>query len=191
MSDPAESERDGEFEVDHGTTGATVAPPVDARRIAAVFANPDLRTTYAEIVLGLSPDVVGVRLGPARRRRVLAALLDSGVIEDDGERLQATDRVFRELLDQHPRPAVATGIDRFVRDGRIVQYPSNAGQRLELLEWVAARILDEDEVIGERELNERLSTITDDFALLRRYLVDYDLLERTRSGSDYARATAD
>jgi hypothetical protein len=189
MSDSAE------FSLDTGSEalpdGEDRATPVDARRIAAVFANPDMRTTYAEIVLGLSPDVVGVRLGPARRRRVLSALLDSGVIEDDGEHLQATDRVFRELLDQHPKRAALDGIDRFVRDGRITQYPSNAVLRLELLEWVAARVLDADEVIGERELNERLSTITDNFALLRRYLVDYDLLERTRSGSDYTRATAD
>ena len=39
----------------------------------------------------------------------------------------------------------------------------------------------------ERQVNERLLNYADDVVLLRRYLVDFGLLERTASGSSYRR----
>lgn len=45
----------------------------------------------------------------------------------------------------------------------------------------------DSEVVDERELSERLLRFGDDPALLRRYLVDFGLVERPRSGSEYAR----
>jgi hypothetical protein len=41
--------------------------------------------------------------------------------------------------------------------------------------------------MSEQETNERLAAFTDDVAALRRFLVDGGLLERTPSGSEYAR----
>ncbi|WP_254359271.1 DUF2087 domain-containing protein [Microbacterium hominis] len=41
-------------------------------------------------------------------------------------------------------------------------------------------------MLTERELDERLASVTDDVALIRRHLVDHRELERTRSGSEHA-----
>ncbi|HEX5859439.1 MAG TPA: GNAT family N-acetyltransferase [Microbacterium sp.] len=82
-----------------------------------------------------------------------------------------------------------TGPERFVtEDGRIDRWPVQAEDRLELLKWVADRALVPGQVLSEREINARLSAFTGDVALLRRLLVDHGVLERTRSGSEYALA---
>ena len=82
-----------------------------------------------------------------------------------------------------------TGPERFVdEDGRIDRWPVQSEDRIELLRWVADRALLPGEVLSERQINERLSAFTGDVALLRRHLVDHGLLERTRSGSEYALA---
>jgi hypothetical protein len=163
----------------------------DARRVAAVLANDDMRTLYAEIVLGCESS-----LGAATRKKALAALLASGLVDSiggaddaDGQRVVASARVFRELLAQHPAPLIATGVDRFLHDGRIDRYPSSAHDRHELLEWVVARAIEPGEVLVESEVNGRLSRFSDDIAALRRYLMDAALLERTASGSTYVRVS--
>jgi hypothetical protein len=51
---------------------------------------------------------------------------------------------------------------------------------------IAQRVLSEGEVLTEKELNGRLRAFTEDVPLLRRHLVDAELVERTRSGSEYA-----
>ena len=43
------------------------------------------------------------------------------------------------------------------------------------------------EVLTEKQLGEALSRFTTDVAALRRHLVDASLLERTPTGSEYAR----
>lgn len=40
---------------------------------------------------------------------------------------------------------------------------------------------------AEKEINEILKGIYEDFALIRRYLIDYHLLERTKDGREYWR----
>jgi hypothetical protein len=56
---------------------------------------------------------------------------------------------------------------------------------------VVAALLDPDGVLTEKEVNERLASFADDVAVLRRHLVDVKFLERTRSGSEYARTSED
>jgi hypothetical protein len=159
--------------------------PIDVRQLAALLANPDIRATYAEVVLGM---LDGDHATP-RRHRMLSALLKAGLVESSPEGgVVATSAPFRSLLDQYPKREKQTGIDRFLRDGRIDRYPSNPDDRRELLEWVAHRCVAGDEVVTERELNGRLEEYSEDFAVLRRYLVDFGLLWRTRSGSSYSRA---
>ena len=165
----------------------------DARRIAAVLANDDMRTLYATIVLGQDST-----LPAATAKKALAALLRSGLVQQvveegddshpgDGHRVVASPQVFRELLAQHPPRVIATGVEKYLRDGKIDRYPAAAHERHELLVWVVERAIGVDEVLSERDVNERLEPFTDDVAALRRYLVDAALLERTPSGSTYAR----
>jgi hypothetical protein len=180
----------------------TPANAPDPRRIAAVLANDDMRILYASIVLG-QPST----LSAATTKKALAALIASGLVhygqvDVDGAggratvgdagtsgapRVVASAQVFRDLLAQHPPKIIATGVHRFLRDGRIDRYPSAAHERIELLRWVVGQALTTDEVLTERDVNERLARFADDVAALRRYLVDAELLERTASGSSYAR----
>ncbi|MDQ0664082.1 hypothetical protein QFZ35_002580 [Arthrobacter ulcerisalmonis] len=101
--------------------------------------------------------------------------------------LVAADSIFRDLLAQQPRRRPQTGLDRFMRLGRIERYPANAAERRELLAGIAREVFAPEEKLTERQVNERLLAYTDDVVLLRRYLVDFGLLQRTPSGSSYSR----
>jgi hypothetical protein len=158
-----------------------MADPLDPRRLAAMLANPLIRETYARVVLG-------ERVIPSnsRERRALAALIDSGLVVEAGEGLAAPSTPFESLLGALPTPERPTGVERFLRDGRIDRYPAGPADREELLRWVVERAVRPDEVLAEKELGERLGEFADDVAVLRRYLVDFGLLIRTRSGSTYS-----
>ncbi|HEV7950201.1 MAG TPA: DUF2087 domain-containing protein [Glaciihabitans sp.] len=164
------------------------ATPVDPRRIAAILANSDMRVAYAEVIMR-GADATALNPTTRKQARVRAALLDSGLIEEVDGVLGATDTVFRNILAQQPAKEVATGVDRFMRDGKIDRYPASSAERRELLEWIVQQAIAEGEVLSEQEINDRLAAFTEDFAVLRRYLVDFELLERTASGSSYARAS--
>ncbi|OFI37767.1 hypothetical protein BIU82_07840 [Arthrobacter sp. SW1] len=80
----------------------------------------------------------------------------------------------------------SSGVERFLRkDGRIDRYPRKQDARRLLLEWVAGKVLKHGERLDERSFNERLSEYSDDYVMLRRYLVDAQLVERTPDGSAY------
>jgi hypothetical protein len=170
-------------------TGGTRLSGPHWRRVVAALANNDARTAYAQIVLGAKlPDVVA-DLSDRRRDRAIAALLESGLVEPTAaaNELKASDAVFRELLAQQPRRQAQTGLTRFMRLGRIERYPANMAERRELLAWIAGEVVGPDEQLTEKQVNERLLSYTDDVVLLRRYLIDFGLLERTPSGSSYSR----
>jgi hypothetical protein len=155
------------------------------RRVVAALANPDVRLTWARLVAGMSETDATAGLSPARRRRVLESLRGAGLID---EASVPRSSVFAELLAAAPVAPQPTGPERFLRGGRIAQYPASQTERGELLALVAERAFRSGEVLDEREVNERLASFHDDVAVLRRYLVDFGLLVRTRSGSSYALA---
>ncbi|WP_454698745.1 DUF2087 domain-containing protein [Arthrobacter humicola] len=169
-------------------TGGTGYGGPHWRRVMAALANNDARTAYARIVLGAKlPDAVA-ELKDHRRNRAVAALLDSGLVDRNaaGE-LVASESVFRDLLTQQPRRQPQEGVARFMRLGRIERYPANKAQRRDLLAWIVSDAIKAGEDLTEKQVNERLLSYTDDVVLLRRYMVDFGLLERTRSGSSYSR----
>ena len=157
------------------------------RRVLATLGNTDARIAYAQIVLGaahadLLPDVK-----PQRRQRALAALLESGLVGRQASGgLVAQDSIFRDLLAQQPRRQAQTGLDRFMRLGRIERYPANVAERRALLARIANEIIEPGEKLTERQINERLLSYTDDVVLLRRYMIDFGLLQRTATGSSYS-----
>jgi hypothetical protein len=151
------------------------------RRVVAALGNAESRRSYAEVVLGIEPD-------PSKRgERARTILAAAGLIRQDSDGAwRPNDDTLPALLATPSRP-VAEGIDRFLRDGRIDRFPSSTIERLNLLGWAAESTLAADESLSERELNARLGQITDDVALLRRYLVDHGVLSRTPDGSSYRR----
>jgi len=160
----------------------------DWRQVMAALAGADTRRVYARIVLGTPADDVGAGLAPARRDRAVAALLAAGLVErrDDGA-LAASETVFHEVLARQTMGRATGGVGRFLHRGRIERYPANPAERRELLAWIVGHVVRPGEELTEKQVNERLIQYTDDVPLLRRYLVDFGLLHRTRSGSAYFR----
>jgi hypothetical protein len=170
-----------------GAAGERRAPTIEGmsnqwRRVVAALANPDARRVYAELVAAES-----AAPGAAKRDRAIRTLATAGLVDLDASGTpHTTPTVFADLLAETAEPR-KEGVDGFVVDGRIAQYPARPTERLEVLRWAIGTALAPDEVLTEPEVNERLAALTDDFATLRRYLVDAGLLERTPSGTAYAR----
>lgn len=158
------------------------------RPIIAVLANPETRGVAAGLMLGSPLEREIAHLSPSRRRHVTDALVQSGII--DGESGAFIPEVFGRILTAAAVPR-RRGVERFLDGEQIRQYPASLDERGELLAWVAARAFADDEVLTEREVNERLSPYSEDVAVLRRYLVDYELVERRADGTEYARTVAE
>lgn len=145
----------------------------------ALLANDDTRRLFARVALG-------EQVSPATKRETLALerLVDAGVLTADGRAVDVAG--LRRAIESFspPRPE---GIARFVRDNRIVDYPASDSDRRLVLEFVGAQVLAPGERVGERELNERLHPWMEEHVLLRRYLIDYNVLIRSNDGAWYER----
>lgn len=72
----------------------------------------------------------------------------------------------------------------YLRDGKLESLPAKRSRRLELLNEVA-QAFEPGVRYSEREVNRRLAALHSDYAAMRRYLVDEELLDR--SGGEYWR----
>ncbi len=72
----------------------------------------------------------------------------------------------------------------FLGDGKVKSFPAKRSRRLELLNEIA-QAFEPGVRYPEREVNRRLAIIHSDYAALRRYLVDEELLDR--EGGEYWR----
>lgn len=160
--------------------------PADWRPAVAALANPYAREVFAQIVLGHQTQQLGQGFGAARLRKVIETLTEAGLVRERDGRFEVRPEAFTSLLTSTPRER-PSGPGRYLdREGMIDRYPQNRDELEALLRMVAARVLAEGEVLSEKELNGRLRTFTQDVPALRRHLVDAAILERTRSGSEYA-----
>jgi len=69
----------------------------------------------------------------------------------------------------------------FVRDGRIVTFPAKRSRRLVLLNHIA-QLFEVGVRYQEGEVNLKLRNLHEDYAALRRYLVDEGFLSRDHGG---------
>ena len=72
--------------------------------------------------------------------------------------------------------------------GRLVAIPRKQARREQVLGHLARTLFETGRTYSEREVNEALLTVHDDFPALRRFLVTAGLLDRTRDGGSYRRA---
>ncbi|RZS59539.1 hypothetical protein EV141_0768 [Microcella putealis] len=162
---------------------AISANPHAWRPIIAALAKPHSREAAARLMLGATLDDAVEPLPLAKCDRVAETLRAAGLVDPETGRFD--DRVVARILAVNA-VAPRRGVDRYLVGGRIAQYPANPDARRELLSEVARRAFRPDEVLNERAINERLAVFSDDVAVLRRYLVDQELLERRADGSEYA-----
>ncbi|WP_226673524.1 DUF2087 domain-containing protein [Rossellomorea aquimaris] len=75
-------------------------------------------------------------------------------------------------------------LKKFFSDGTLTKFPPKEKQRLVVLREISKQ-LKKDHVYDEKELNQVLKGIYEDYALIRRYLIEYGLLDRKSDGSQY------
>jgi hypothetical protein len=155
-------------------------PSSDAwRAVLAALVNPRLRRTLAEIIVESDPEV-----SAPERREARGILMQAGLLTPaqqlDEPKLRAMLRANRTEKE---------GVDRWLRaDGRIDHWPKSADDRLELLTWIAERLLGTEEVLAEKPFTQKLFAFTTDPNTLRRALVDAGLIVRNADGTDYRKA---
>lgn len=156
------------------------------RAVIAALVNPELRAALAELSYR--------ELTDNRRERAFARLADIGLVQRDGAGDWAFDEDFVRGILAETAPPRPVGVERFLdAGGRIDRYPVHEADRRALLTHVADRAFAVGEILTERTVNERLEPFAPggDVAVLRRHLVDHGLIERTRSGSEYARVPSE
>lgn len=154
--------------------------PGRQQQVLATLADDARRALYARVVAEGS--LVVAELPTKDRRRMDALERAELVIVRDGSASDAN--AFAALLQ---RTQASTGIDRFLRDGRIETWPAKPDDRVAMMRWAAERAVPCGERLSEREVTERLGQLWRDPATLRRDLVDAGLINRTGDGSAYWR----
>ncbi len=77
-------------------------------------------------------------------------------------------------------------INKWIKDGKIFTIPKKQTMEKELFEYIAMIEFDIKKNYTEKEVNKKLYKYYDDYVLLRRYMVDFGILDRTDNGSCYS-----
>ncbi|OIP47471.1 MAG: hypothetical protein AUK31_07070 [Fibrobacteres bacterium CG2_30_45_31] len=75
-------------------------------------------------------------------------------------------------------------IAKYVVHGRVIKFPLKEKAKVVLLEYFS-ELFDVRKIYTEKQVNEMLRAVVDDYAKVRRYLVDYGYLGRRPDGSAY------
>lgn len=76
-------------------------------------------------------------------------------------------------------------IDKYFRDGRLTVIPRKESVKQVIFSYLLNELYKENEMFSEKELNNFLRKYYDDFAILRRYMIDYKFLNRDNYGEHY------
>ena len=124
----------------------------DWRKVIALLANDRSREVFARVIVGDALPT-GVQF-----EKALAGLADAQLVTFVDGKYVADGSVFRGILERAAAGVPqATGIHRFVKEGRIHDYPSGAEDRQELLQWVAGDAFTVGDSMSEKEVNEVLA----------------------------------
>lgn len=169
----------------------TPVTPPDWKPILAALGNEAARNVFALASLGELDAEARAGLN-AREQKSVAGWLSLGILTEEPDGSVTVDgSAVRAPLTASAAGSqkVRAGVGKFLVSGRgprIEAMPAGAEERTELLTWVRDHALAADEVLSEEQLNQRLHVFHADVAMLRRYLVDASLLERTAAGTEYA-----
>ena len=75
--------------------------------------------------------------------------------------------------------------EKFFREGKLIAFPKKLKSRQDLFAYLQEELAKKGSIFTEKEVNAFLAEIYDDFAILRRYLVDYGYLSRDQYGLEY------
>jgi hypothetical protein len=81
------------------------------------------------------------------------------------------------MVEESPDAAERRVLAAFVKDGRITSFPAALGKQLVLLKWIAGSI-EPGREYREKEISALLGQYNEDYATLRRELVDWHFMAR-------------
>jgi hypothetical protein len=159
--------------------------------LCGLLAEPERLAAFAAVVLGASsPSEVAERSGLPARDVVsaLRRLEQGGLVSTVEGRLVASVTVFKDAIREYGVPPAAEEpldpdrekaavLRTFIRDGQLLQVPVARGKRRVVLEHIAA-CFEPGVKYPERAVDAILRGWYGDYASLRRYLIDEDLMTR-------------
>lgn len=165
--------------------------PGGSRALVGLLSEPARLRVVAAVALGAGTVAAVAEATGLDPREVAAALrrLESGglVGTEKGELRLHEERFKASARAEAPAPpadeelsadpATAAVLRAFVRDGRIADFPVQRGKLLLLLAHVAA-VFEPGVRYAERDVNAMMRAWHDDYARLRRFLVDAGFLDR-------------
>jgi len=171
---------------------------VNAAELAGLLAEPDRLRVVAALALGAATAAEAAErtgLDARATRTALVRLIAGGLVTDEAGRLALQTELVKEAARQAAPtrggvepPTGDAGADAVLRaflvDGRLVQVPASRAKRMKVLEYLAMAF-EPGVRYPEREVNAILRAWHADYAALRRYLVDEQLL--TRESGQYWR----
>jgi len=171
------------------------APLPDALALLALLADEGRRRVVAALVLGAATEAEVLHasgLDDAGLRRAVDRLVRGGLVGREGaalvlraeridEVVQAASRAARAQRvtpeDLGATPEQVPVLRNFVVDGRLTRIPAARGKRRVVLEFLSMQF-EPGRIYPERDVNAMLSAFFPDYAALRRFMVDEELLER-------------
>ena len=165
----------------------TIADETRLRILGLVAEQPQSGKELAD-ALGLTAPTISHHM-----RRLIAA----GIVTEERDAQRHVYSLNNQLLgslrseEAAPRPAVendrARVMRHFLKDGKLATIPAARKQRVIVLQFLLEQF-DPAREYPEREVNELLGSFNEDFATLRRELVDYGYLVREKGIYQVARS---
>ncbi|MEM7095700.1 MAG: DUF2087 domain-containing protein [Actinomycetota bacterium] len=163
---------------------------VSSRQLAGLLADDGRRRVVAALILegASTTSAVADRAG-LELRTVLDALDRMAAIVSQQDDLWALDTdVFQQAVRAEAEPPtpsefgdepaeIARVLDTAFQDGRLVAFPTKRAKRLIVLDHLAQRF-EIGQHYPESDVNDTLREVHDDVAMLRRWLVDEQFLDR-------------
>lgn len=163
----------------------------DVRVLLGLLAEPDRLRVVSALTLAGPATVVEVArtagLDPRVAQRALSRLETAGLAVETAGVWELRPELLREAVRAsapapEPRfdevPAAEAAVLRaFLRDGRLTTFPAQASKRAIVLDHVS-RVFDIGVRYPEKQVDAMLRAFHDDYAALRRYLVEGGFLSR-------------
>ncbi|HZN75301.1 MAG TPA: DUF2087 domain-containing protein [Micromonosporaceae bacterium] len=157
--------------------------------LCGLLAEPERLSAFAAVVLGATTpsEVASMASLPARDAvQALRRLEQGGLVSTIEGKLVAEVSVFKDAVREYAAPpdepldpdqARAAVLRAFIRDGRLLQFPVAHGKLRIVLEHIVA-CFEPGVRYPERAVDAILRAWHPDYAALRRYLIDEDLMAR-------------
>ena len=75
--------------------------------------------------------------------------------------------------------------EKYFKENKLITVPKKEKNKIEMLKIILEIISKKRIKFTEKELNEEIKEIYSDYALIRRYLLDYKMISRDSYGKEY------